>query len=452
MDGPSPESSPFLAALPGIPAARDPATLKRKSRDFYWYSPVLKAQLDGQIADYVLQPRDAADVLQIAASAYAANVPITPRGGGTGNYGQAVPLQGGAVVDMTGLDGIVWLRDGAVRVRTGMNMLALDRALRAEGWELRMYPSTKRTATIGGFIAGGSGGVGSIQWGWLHEHGHVIGAQIVTAEATPRLLELRGRETKAVIHAYGTSGLITELELAVQPAVRWTECIATFPDFRAAAAFGLALTHETGIEKKLCTVFDPRFTPFFRPFDGIVADGLASVIVMVAPAGLLALRELAADHGGRIVFEADTATAEDTAAGPPLYELTWNHTTLQVLKRDKAVTYLQCLYPVDAPLEAFDRMQALLARDVMAHLECVRFAGRATFSNLPVFTFTTAERLDAIVGLYESNGVGIANPHHYTLEDGSAHKATPGEQLALKRQADPRGLLNPGKMRSFVPG
>jgi len=240
--------------------------------------------------------------------------------------------------------------------------------------------------------------------------------------------------------------------LAVQPAVRWAECIATFPEFRAAAAFGLALTQETGIEKKLCTIFDPRFTPFFRPFDGIVADGLASVIVMVAPAGLLALRELAADHGGRIVFEADTATAEDTAAGPPLYELTWNHTTLQVLKRDKAVTYLQCLYPADAPMDAFDRTQALLAEDVMAHLECVRFAGRATFSNLPVFTFTTAERLDAIVDLYESNGLGIANPHHYTLEDGSAHKATPGEQLALKRQTDPRGLLNPGKMRSFVLG
>jgi FAD/FMN-containing dehydrogenase len=378
-------------------------------------------------------------------------MPLTPRGGGTGNYGQAVPLQGGAVIDMTSLDGIVWLRDGVVRVRTGMNMLALDRALRAEGWELRMYPSTKRTATIGGFIAGGSGGVGSIQWGWLHEPGHVLGAQIVTMEAAPRLLELRGRETAAVIHAYGTSGLITELELAVQPAVPWIESVAVFGDFRAAAAFGLALTQQTGIEKKLCTVFDHRLTPFCRPFDGIVPPGGTPVITMVAPAGLLALQELAADHGGRIVFEADTATAEDTAAGPPLYELTWNHTTLQVLKRDKAVTYLQCLYPPDEPMESLDRMQALLSGEIMSHLECVRFGGRATFSNLPVFTFTDAARLDEIVGLYEANGVGIANPHHYTLEDGSAHKAIPAAQMALKRQVDPRGLLNPGKMRSFVP-
>ena len=240
--------------------------------------------------------------MRVAASAYASRLPLTARGGGTGNYGQAVPLHGGAIVDMTDLSAILWIRDGAVRVQAGMNMLALDRALRAAGYELRMFPSTKRTATIGGFIAGGSGGVGSVTWGWLHEPGNVLGAQIVTVEATPRLLELRGPETSAVIHGFGTSGLITELELPVQPAVRWIEYVAAFPDFLTAAHFGLALTLATGIEKKLCSVCDPRLTGFFRPLDGLVASGSATTILMVAPAATLALRALVADHGGVIVF------------------------------------------------------------------------------------------------------------------------------------------------------
>ena len=45
----------------------------------------------------------------------------------------------------------------------------------------------------------------------------------------------------------------------------------------------------------------------------------------------------------------------------------------------------------------------------------------------------------------------IANPHVYTLEDGSRHKRADADQLGFKHEVDPRGLLNPGKMRSFVP-
>ena len=75
---------------------------------------------------------------------------------------------------------------------------------------------------------------------------------------------------------------------------------------------------------------------------------------------------------------------------------------------------------------------------------------RATFSDLPVFGFTTHERLDEFVALHRANGIAVANPHFYTLEEGSANKTIPCAQLALKRDVDPLGLLNPGKMRSFA--
>jgi FAD/FMN-containing dehydrogenase len=54
--------------------------------------------------------------------------------------------------------------------------------------------------------------------------------------------------------------------------------------------------------------------------------------------------------------------------------------------------------------------------------------------------------------LHEANGIFVANPHVYTLEDGSRHKRANADQLGFKREVDPQGLLNPGKMRSFVPG
>jgi hypothetical protein len=45
--------------------------------------------------------------------------------------------------------------------------------------------------------------------------------------------------------------------------------------------------------------------------------------------------------------------------------------------------------------------------------------------------------------------VFIANPHVYTLEDGTRHKSTGADQLGMKAEADPYGLLNPGKMRTY---
>jgi FAD/FMN-containing dehydrogenase len=59
--------------------------------------------------------------------------------------------------------------------------------------------------------------------------------------------------------------------------------------------------------------------------------------------------------------------------------------------------------------------------------------------------------LNEIIALHESHGVFIANPHVYTLEDGTRHKSTGADQLGMKAEADPYGLLNPGKMRTYKP-
>jgi FAD/FMN-containing dehydrogenase len=166
-----------------IPHTTDPALVRQKSRDFFWYSPVLNRQLHGCSAQAVVSPRHEADVVRVAAGCFRHNVPITARGGGTGNYGQAVPLHGGVVLDMTALDTVEWQRPGKLRVGPGRKMIDIDRETRPNGWELRMHPSTKRTATIGGFVAGGSGGVGSVTWGGLREPGNVAAAHIVTTEA-----------------------------------------------------------------------------------------------------------------------------------------------------------------------------------------------------------------------------------------------------------------------------
>ena len=71
-------------------------------------------------------------------------------------------------------------------------MIDLDLWCRERGWELKLWPSTKRTATIGGFVAGGGAGVGGISHGTLRERGKFLGARVATMQDPPRILDLEG--------------------------------------------------------------------------------------------------------------------------------------------------------------------------------------------------------------------------------------------------------------------
>ena len=201
----------------------DPVELARLSRDAYDYSPVLAERLAACRAQLVVSPADVSAVERLAAVCVQHGVPLTVRGAGTGNYGQCVPLEGGVVMLSGGLRAIRELDPitGVVTVEPGCPMRELDQQLRRNGRQLRLLPSTWRSASIGGFIAGGSGGIGSIRWGFLRDPGHLLGLEAVSMEARPQRCVLSGDQAEALNHAYGTNGIITALKLATAPAVDW---------------------------------------------------------------------------------------------------------------------------------------------------------------------------------------------------------------------------------------
>ncbi|MDE5442437.1 FAD-binding protein [Bradyrhizobium sp. CSA207] len=435
-----------MADLGDIPVITEQKVVRRRSRDFFWYSPILNAQLDGKSADLIVLPRDEDDVIRVASVCARHLVPITVRGGGTGNYGQAVPLEGGVLLDISGLESIEWIKPGIVRVGAGAKMSAIDAAAQAEGWELRLHPSTKRIATIGGFVAGGSGGIGSVTYGGLREPGNILAARVVTLEEDPRVIELRGDAAQKVNRAYGTTGIITALEMPLAPAWKWIDVVVAFEDFIEAAAFGYEAALADGIVKKVLAPVAWPLPSYFGALKPHCPDGKSVLMAMIAEPSVESFKSLLGQRG-TITLETPT---DDSPGRVPLYEYCWNHTTLQVLKSDRSVTYLQCLYPHDRVLEKVAEMRELFPDEVLQHLEFIRFGGRVTCSSLPVIRYTDADRLNEIMRLHEERGVFIANPHVFTIEDGSRYKRAEADQLGFKHEVDPHGLLNPGKMRSFV--
>lgn len=431
-----------------VALVEEPARVRKRSRDFFWYSPVLNGQLDGLSADILAEASSEAEVVAVASACARHRVPLTVRGGGTGNYGQAVPLHGGVVLDVSGLDTVEWQRGERVRTGPGIRMNRLDEALRPSGLEQRMHPSTKRTASIGGFVAGGSGGIGSVNYGQLRERGNIGAARVVTLEAEPRILELTGERVHGIAHAYGTTGIVTALEMPLAPIWPWIDVIAAFDDVLAAAECGLALGRDQGIVKKLITPIAWPIPGWFPQLGAACPEGAAILIAMIAEPSLPAFRATIAAMGGTVTHE---KPLDDGPGRVPLYEYTWNHTTLQVLKADRGYTYLQSLHPADRLMESVAEIDALFPGEVFTHLELIEFAGKLTYAGLPVLKYSDPERLDAIIAAHEARGVWIANPHVFTLEDGTRHKRAETDQLGFKRDVDPAGLMNPGKMRTFTP-
>jgi FAD/FMN-containing dehydrogenases len=213
----------FSAELSGIEIISDRAQVVKLSQDYYHFSPVLQPLLSDKTGDLVVRPASEAEVLRIAAACVKSKIPLTVRGAGTGNYGQCIPLKGGVILDTSKMNSIRWIKPGLACVEPGVKMSVFDKQARETGWELRMVPSTYRTATIGGFIGGGSGGIGSITYGQLRDRGNLHAVRVVTMEDDPRVIELRGDEVQKVNHAYGTNGIITELEIPLAPAYAWAE-------------------------------------------------------------------------------------------------------------------------------------------------------------------------------------------------------------------------------------
>lgn len=430
------------AELAGIEIITDPTQIAKLSLDYYHFSPVLQPQLADKRGDLVVRPASEAEVLRVAQVCVKYKVPITVRGAGTGNYGQCIPLEGGVILDTSKMNAIRWIKPGLACVEPGVKMAAFDKKAREIGWELRMAPSTYRTATIGGFIGGGSGGIGSITYGQLRDRGNLHAVRVVTMEDEPRVIELRGDDVQKVNHAYGTNGIITELEIPLGPAYPWAELIVSFDDFMTAARFGQALSEADGLIKKLICILAWPIPSYFVALKNYLPEGKPCALLMIAESCLEPFQDLVREYGGQVTYQ---KTAQEANKGTSLAEFTWNHTTLHARSIDPTLTYLQTLF---FNLERVEHLYHHFGDEVIMHLEFLRVSGKAIPAGLQIVRYTTEERLNEIIHYHEDYGAFIANPHTYILEDGGMKVVNP-EQLEFKREVDPYGLMNPGKMKAW---
>jgi hypothetical protein len=437
--------SAFLAALGDVPSVTDPAIVRRKSRDMTAnFSPVMKEDALAHVADLIVQPRDKADVIRIARAAAIARMPLVMRGAGTCNFGQGIPLAGGAMVDMTGLSKVLWTRDQRVRAEAGARLAAIDEVTRPTGWELRMHSSTKKVATLGGFVGGGHAGVGSCVYGILRDRGNILGLEMVSVEEEPRVVQVTGDSVNLVHHAYGSNGIMTELEMPLAPAWAWQEAIVVFPGFMTSVRFAHALATSDGIVKKLISIVSGQVWQMMRPlrpFGREGSDGM--VLAMVAPPFMEAFHALASEFGGEVTVQA--AEGE----GPyrmPIYEMAWGHTRMHVNRDHPEIVGNVGLYLDPDLIASIERSHRRFSHLEGMHFEVKRFDGKLSFQGSPYFRYTTDEEVAEVMRGMTEDGAMVANNHTFLVKQGGM-KSVGGDDLGFKRAMDPYDLMNPGKLR-----
>jgi glycolate dehydrogenase FAD-linked subunit len=176
-------------------------------------------------ADAVVFPRTAEEVAQVLAWCYEHDVPLTPRGGGSGFAGGAVPVEGGVVLALDRLDRVrsfeplLW----RAHVEAGVTTRRVQQLARESGLRFPPDPGAPEQSQIGGNIATNAGGPHAFKYGvtgrWVTGLEAVVPPGEVIVVGGPVRKDVAGYDLKSLlIGSEGTLGIVTAAWLRMIPA------------------------------------------------------------------------------------------------------------------------------------------------------------------------------------------------------------------------------------------
>jgi glycolate oxidase len=190
----------------------------------------------------VVRPQTAEQIAAIMKLANRERIPVTPRGGGTGLSGGAVPVCGGIVLALDRMNRILEIDadNMVVVVEPGAVTNDIDAAVKEYGLFFAGYPMSLESCFIGGNVAENAGGGKAVKYGVTGRY--VLGLQIVTPEG--EIAEFGGKLVKNVtgydmialiVGSEGTLGIVTRIILKLIPRpTRIVDLLVLFRDAETA--------------------------------------------------------------------------------------------------------------------------------------------------------------------------------------------------------------------------
>ncbi len=122
--------------------------------------------------------QSAEEVSKIMKYAYENNIPVTPRGAGTGLVGGAVAIHGGIMIDLSRMNKILELDENNLTLTVEPGVMLMEVTKMVEAHDLFYPPDPgEKTATIGGNISTNAGGMRAVKYGVTRDY--IRGLEVV---------------------------------------------------------------------------------------------------------------------------------------------------------------------------------------------------------------------------------------------------------------------------------
>lgn len=443
-------------ALPSGSLIVDPTILESYSHDESETAPCLPAA--------VIRASSTADVAAVMRAAYKHEVPVTPRAGGTGRVGGAVPVQGGLVLACERMNQIKGIDPSelSATVEPGLVTGDFKRTVEADALFYPPDPNSRDSCAIGGNLAANAGGPRAFKYGVTREY--VLGMQVVLADGT--VLRL-GRKTHKGVTGYdltalmvgseGTLGIITEstLRLVHRPEATVT-LLVCFSDVQDVATAVTRLLAE-GEVPACIELLDEKALEIVRPEAGLTIPNETKAILLVEFDGKAARLETTMETAGNALIDLGALEVLVAQSGSERERLWASRRELSHSLRRQARQKLS--EDVVVPRTKMAALLRFCGELSERHELVIPTYGHAGDGNLHVnFLWNEpSQRVQvdaAIRELFErvieldgtlsgEHGIGVLKAPYLPLEQSPELIAL---QERIKNVFDPKHILNPGKI------